>query len=31
LSGREDARADAATAAASKALARVAQVAPFWR
>jgi inorganic triphosphatase YgiF len=30
LSGREDARLDAATAAASKALSRFAKVAPFW-
>lgn len=31
LSGREDARVDAARAAAGKALARLAEVAPFWR
>jgi hypothetical protein len=31
LSGREDARIDAATAAASKAVSRFAKVEPFWR
>ena len=31
LSGREDSRVDAATAAASKALSRFAKIAPFWR